>query len=102
MSNTMTAGLAPIHPGEVLGQIVLPAMKRGRGEIAQLLGMSRQHLYDITRGRKPITPRTALKLARLVGGTAQTWLRMQEAFDLRTLEREMAAELASMPRLLAA
>lgn len=102
MANAMTAGLKPTHPGEVLRDVILPAVKPGKAEIARLLGISRQHLYDLLGGRKPVTSRTALRLARLFGGQPETWLRMQMAYDLRADEREMADELARMPTLEAA
>ena len=37
MSNPLTMGLPPIHPGELLREIVLPAVARPKTEIARLL-----------------------------------------------------------------
>lgn len=102
MSNAMTTGLPPTHPGEVLREIVLPSVKQGKAEIARLLGVSRQHLYDVLAGRRPVTTQMALRLVRMFGGTAETWLRLQEAYDLRTIEPRMADELAAIPSLVAA
>lgn len=102
MTTRATAGLEPTHPGEVLREIVLPAVKTPKAEIARLLGVSRQQLYDILNGRKPVTTQMALRLQRMFGGTAETWLRLQEAYDLRTIEPRMAEELAAIPLLKAA
>src|SRR3974390_1828733 len=43
----------PTHPGALLRQDVIPATGKTKAEIAQLLGISRQHLYDVLRERKP-------------------------------------------------
>ena len=102
MTNPLTAGLKPTHPGEVLREVVLPAVSPGKAEIARLLGVSRQHLYDVLREKKPITSRTALRLAKLFGGEPDIWLRMQMAYDLRVTAEAMAEELAGIPQLRAA
>ena len=102
MANAMMAGLPPTHPGEVLRDIVLPSVGTKKADVARLLGISRQHLYDILNGKKPVTIRTALRLSRMFGGTSEMWLRMQEAYDLRTIEPLMAEELAAIPLLMAA
>ena len=102
MNRPNIAGLRPTHPGEVLREIVLPAVAPGKAEIARMLGVSRQHLYDVLGERKPVTSQMALRLARLFGGEPDMWLRMQMTYDLRTTAAAMADELAAIPRLKAA
>lgn len=102
MTNLQTAGLRPTHPGEVLREIVLPAVSPGKAEIARMLGVSRQHLYDVLGEKKPITSQMALRLAKLFGGEPDTWLRMQMTYDLRVTAEAMADELAAIPQLQAA
>ena len=41
----------PTHPGALLRADVIPATDKTKAEIAQLLGISRQHLYDVLRER---------------------------------------------------
>ena len=102
MANPLTKALRPVHPGEILREDVLPALGRPKAEIARLLGVSRQTLYDILNERKPVTPQMALRLARLLGGTAESWVAMQTRYELVIAEREMADELAAIPLLEAA
>lgn len=102
MANPQTAGLKPTHPGEVLREVVLPAVLPSKAEIARMLGVSRQHLYDVLGERKPVTSQMALRLARLFGGEPDIWLRMQMAYDLRITAEAMAEELAGIPQLEAA
>jgi addiction module HigA family antidote len=56
----------PTHPGALLREDVIPATGRTKAEIAQLLGISRQHLYDILRDRKPVSPAVAVRLGKFV------------------------------------
>ena len=60
-------GLPPMHPGELLREEILPALDRPKTEIAKLLGVSRQTLYDILEERQPVTPMMALRLGKLCG-----------------------------------
>ncbi len=66
----------PTHPGALLREDVIPAIGRTKVEIAQLLGISRQHLYDILRERKPVSPAVAVRLGKLFGDGAGVWVRM--------------------------
>lgn len=102
MANPLLKGLAPVHPGEVLREDVLPALGRTKAEVARLLGVSRQTLYDILNARKPVTPQMALRLSRLLGGAPEMWARLQTAYDLQVIEPGMAGELAAIPLLRAA
>ena len=49
----------PTHPGALLRDDIIPATGRTKAEIAGLLGISRQHLYDILQERKPVSPAIA-------------------------------------------
>ncbi len=76
------ANRCPTHPGEMLRDIVLPALKRSKVEIAEALGVSRQTLYDILPERQPVTPAMAVRLAAVFDTTPASWLAMQNAYDL--------------------
>src|SRR3990172_9351810 len=78
----------PTHPGALLREDVIPATGKTNAEIAQLLGISRQHLYDILRERKPVSPAVAVRLGKLFGDGAGVWVRMQSAYDTWRAERE--------------
>jgi antitoxin HigA-1 len=101
-TNPLTAGLRPVHPGELLREDVIPAFKRPKAEIARLLGISRQTLYDILEERQPITASMALRIGKLCGDGPEIWVAMQREYDLRIAERELAPEIAKIPTLTAA
>lgn len=71
-------------------------------EFARALGVSRQALHAILNEKAAVTPEMALRLGKVCGNGPVLWLRMQQARDLWRAERELAHELADMPKLSAA
>jgi addiction module HigA family antidote len=90
---------APAHPGKYLSEVAIPSTGKTNTEIAALLGVSRQALYDITSGRRAVTPSMAVRLGTLFGNGPELWLNMQQAYDLWHAKRALQAEVARMPRL---
>jgi antitoxin HigA-1 len=101
-SATPRRALPPMHPGELLREDVLPALGRPKTEIARLLGVSRQTLYDILEERQPVTPAMALRIGKLCGNGPTLWLNLQRGFDVWKAERELQDALAMIPTLAAA
>src|ERR1700682_5789974 len=60
----------PTHPGALLRDDIIPATGRTKAGIAGLLGISRQHLYDILQERKPVSPAIAVRLCKLFCGVS--------------------------------
>jgi len=89
----------PSHPGALLDDII-PATGKTKVEIANLLGISRQQLYDIIREKKPVSPAVAARLGKMFGDGAAIWLRMQAAYDAWHAEREV--DVSAIPTLRAA
>lgn len=88
----------PSHPGALLQEIIPPTGKT-KTEIADLLGISRQHLYDILGERKPVSPEVAVRLGKLFGDGPDAWIRMQAAHDTWHARRALAKEIAKIPTL---
>jgi addiction module HigA family antidote len=61
--------------------------------LAIALRLPASRISQIVRGRRAITPETALRLARYFGGSAVIWLRLQVAYDLARAEAELAAKI---------
>ena len=83
----------PVHPGEVLREDVLPALRLSVSEAARRLGVSRQQLHRILACTHPITVEMALRIGRLVGNGPGLWLRMQQNHDLWRTEQGLRGEL---------
>jgi addiction module HigA family antidote len=94
------SGLPAMHPGEMLREIVLPSLKKPKTEIARLLGVSRQTLYDILDESQPVTPAMALRLGKLCGNGPDLWLSLQRTYDLAVEEERLAKEIKRIPTLL--
>jgi addiction module HigA family antidote len=88
-----------MHPGELLRDVVLPAVGRPKAEVARLLGISRQSLYDILDEKQPVTPATALRFGKLFGNGPDLWLNLQRQYDLRKTERDIGKEIEVIPTL---
>jgi antitoxin HigA-1 len=92
-------GLPPMHPGELLREEVLPALDRPKTEVAKLLGVSRQTLYDILDEKQPVTPVMALRLGKLIGNGPDLWLNLQRRYDLQRAEQELGEKINASPTL---
>src|SRR6266516_6942339 len=97
--NRLLRGLKPMHPGEMLREEVLPALGKSKAEIARLLGISRQTLYDIIDEKQPITPAMALRFGKLLGNGPDLWIDLQRAYDLRVAEKRLGKALAKIPTI---
>jgi addiction module HigA family antidote len=62
-----------------------------------MLGISRQHLYDIINGKKAVSADMAAKLGKLVGGGASLWLRAQAEHDAWNADRSV--DVSGIPSL---
>lgn len=102
MTNPLLAGLPPVHPGEILREDIIPALKISKAEVARLINVSRQTLYDVLNEKQGVTPALALKLGRLFGNSPQFWLNLQQAYDLKIVQGQIAEELEKIPLLEAA
>ena len=84
----------------MLREDVIPATQKTKTEIAQLLGISRQHLYDILAEKKPVSPEVGVRLGKLFGNGPSVWIRMQAAYDEWNATRSV--DVTKIPTLIAA
>jgi antitoxin HigA-1 len=87
----------PIHPGELLREDVLPALRRPISSVARDLGVTRQLLHRILAEKAPITPAMALRLGKFCGNGPDLWLRMQQTYDLWHARKALQKELNKIP-----
>ena len=76
----------PPHPGELIGDS-LAELDVSIVAAAKALGVTRQQLHNLIAGRSAISPPMAIKLEMAIGGTAETWLRMQMNYDLAQIRQ---------------
>jgi len=78
----------PTHPGEVLREDMLPALRMSQTEFAKRLGVSRLSVSELLLEKRALSADMAVRIAKLTNTTPESWLRMQEALDLWKLERD--------------
>lgn len=83
----------PTHPGEMLREDFLPEYGLTVAGLAEALGVSRQSVNELLRGRRAVSPAMALRLARLFGNTPEFWLDGQRAVDLWDAAQAIQAEV---------
>jgi addiction module HigA family antidote len=78
----------PTHPGAVLREDVLPALGITQGRMAELLGVSRVTLTQLLHEHRALSGDMALRLEKLLGTSAESWLNMQQAVELWTARQD--------------
>lgn len=87
----------PTHPGEMLLEEYLKPMGVTQTEFAEAIGVSYPRLNEIIKGRRGVTPDTALRLERALGASAQFWLNLQLGWDLyHAMHAPTAAEIVKI------
>ena len=72
----------PPHPGLSVRYDCLEPLGLSVTEAARRLGVSRKQLSDIVNCRSGISPEMAIRLDKAFGGGAETWYRLQSAYEL--------------------
>lgn len=93
-------GMRPIHPGEILREEYLEPLGITPAALARALRVSAPTVNDIVRERRNVSADVALRLAAALGTTAQFWLNLQAAYDLRKAEIEKGEEISREVHLL--
>ena len=82
----------PTHPGEMLLEEFLKPLGMTQAELAEKIGVSYPRINEMVRGKRGVTPDTALRLEQLFGMEAQFWLNLQLAWDLYRASHSRAAK----------
>ena len=77
----------PPHPGHSVRYDCLVPLGLSVTEGAKALGVTRQALNNLVNGKSGISPEMAIRLDKAFGGGAETWLRLQLAYDLAQVRK---------------
>jgi addiction module HigA family antidote len=94
--------LAPVHPGEILKHDFMEPFGLSSNALAQALGTTPARINEIVRQRRGITADTALRLAKYFGTDAQSWMNLQDQYELTVAEQEAAEALKAITPIQAA
>ena len=78
----------PTHPGAILREDELPALRITQKEFADRLGVSRLTVSELLHEKRTLTPDMAMRLGKLLGNGPEIWLRMQQTLDLWDLVQQ--------------
>jgi addiction module HigA family antidote len=80
----------PPHPGLSVRHDCIEPLGLTITETAEILGVTRQALNNLVNGKSGISPEMAIRLDKAFGGSAESWLRLQMAYDLAQARRHEA------------
>ncbi|MBI1731028.1 HigA family addiction module antidote protein [Candidatus Acetothermia bacterium] len=72
----------PPHPGKAVRVDCLEPFDLTVTEAAKILGVSRQALNNLVNEKAGVSPEMAIRLAKAFGGSPESWLELQLAFEL--------------------
>lgn len=72
----------PVHPGYFLDTRYLKPLKLTQLALADALGISRRRVNELIRGRRGVTPDTAVRLAAYFGTEPEFWMQLQTSWDV--------------------
>jgi len=92
VARRLPSHVPPTHPGEMLLEEFLKPLGISQSAFAVRLGVSFPRLNEIIRGKRAVTPDTALRLAQVTEMSADFWLGLQLDWDLWHALRSKDAE----------
>ena len=88
----------PVHPGEMLLEEFLVPMSLTQRELADAIHVPYQRVNEVINGKRGVTPRTALRLARFFGTSEDFWINLQMRCDLYAAQQAEADELKTIQK----
>ena len=92
----------PMHPGEFIAEVYLKEHHISGRELAEKLDVAPSTLNRILKGTSGITPEMALRLSKTLSRSAESWLQMQQNYDLWHARRKLDLKRVSKLKLKAA
>lgn len=80
----------PMHPGVVLSEIYMQEMGLNQTQLAEKCKCSHRKINEIVNGKRAISPEFAIVLEKVLGTTAEMWVRIQAEYDLWVARRKAA------------
>ena len=83
------------HPGEMLLEEFLRPLGLSQNALAMRIRVPATRIGEIVKGKRAITPDTALRLARFFGNSAEFWMNLQQMHDLSKARLELKKKIES-------
>lgn len=98
MTNTYLSDLA-IHPGEFLEETI-EEIGMTQAELSKRLGRPQQAINEIIKGKKSITPETALELEDVLGIPSHIWIGLESEYQMVLAKKEELKQMEEESKLL--
>nr|WP_211233713.1 HigA family addiction module antitoxin [Zooshikella ganghwensis] len=72
----------PMHPGVFIKRVYITPFNIGSNELARKLHVSSGTVSRLLNGQSDVSPEMALKLSKVLGRSPESWLLMQDNYDL--------------------
>jgi addiction module HigA family antidote len=86
------------HPGQILLKEFLEPLRLPQAKLARALGIPQNRVNELVRGKRGVTPETALLLSAYFGNSGEFWMNLQTAHDLTKARAELRRKPASGSR----
>ena len=80
----------PMHPGTVLNEVYMKEMNLNQTELSKKCKCAHRKINEIINGKRSISPEFALVLEKVLGTSAEMWVRMQADYDLSVARAKAA------------
>lgn len=80
----------PLHPGQVLEEVYMKEMELNQTALAAKCKCSPRKVNEIVNGKRGISPEFAIVLEKVLGTSAEMWVRMQADYDLWAARKNVA------------
>jgi addiction module HigA family antidote len=95
----MSKKLPSIHPGEILREEFMQPLGLSSTALARAFGVTAARVNEIVRAKRGITADTALRLARFFGTDPQSWLNLQQQYDISCAQEALGKALTTIKPL---
>ena len=85
-----------VHPGEILLEDWLKPLKISQYALAKAIEVPARRINEIVKGKRAITPDTALRLAAFFNTDTQSWLVLQSHYDTELTREAIGDKLANI------
>jgi len=89
-NKTIKNGMRPIHPGEVRREDFLLPLGMTPHALSKALHVTPARINDIVNKKRGVSPETTVRLARYFGDDPVSWMNLQTAYDLKSVENAKA------------
>ena len=86
------------HPGRILLQEFLEPLQLTQATLARAIGIPQNRVNELVRGKRGVTPETALLLSGYFGNSAEFWMNLQTAYDLTRVQAELRKQPVAASR----